>query len=92
MRKFLEFDGQDADAAFEFDDAGLEGVAGELGGFIEVAFHGNASEFGDGADAVGKAELAKAFVFLLGEAEADHATAGFERHIWDLRPATGVGF
>ena len=78
---FLEFEGEDADAVFEFDDAGFEGVVGEAGWFVEVIVHGDAGQFGDGADAVGEAELAKAFVFLLGEAEADHATAGFERHI-----------
>ncbi len=76
-------EGEGMEAVFEVGEAGLEGGAGgveEGGGFVEHVVDGGADKFGDVAEAAGEAELAETLVFLGGEAEADHARAGFGGH------------
>ena len=80
MAEFLELTTDNVEAVFEFGDAGFEGVVGDAGRVVEIRVHGGAGEFGDGANSVGKAELAEALVFLFGEAERDHTAARFNRH------------
>jgi hypothetical protein len=76
-------EGEGLEAVFEMGEAGLEGGGGGVvvGGFGEQVVDGGADEFGDVAEAAGEAELAETLVFLAGEAEADHAGAGFEGHL-----------
>lgn len=76
----FEFVGEDMNAAFEFVDARFESVFGGAFGFGEQHIDGGAGQFRNTANSASEAELAEAFVFLFGETEADHATAGFERH------------
>ena len=75
----FELEGEHLEFGFEARDARLEGGFGDGGrGLVEEVVDGDAGHFGDGADAVGEAEVTELFVFLDGEAEGDHAVAGVE--------------
>jgi len=79
-----ESGGQGGDVGFEDGDAGLDFglVRGQVFefGFAQEVVDGGPDHGGDAAVAADGAELAETFVFLVGETEADHSTAGFRVH------------
>ncbi len=75
----FEFLGEHLELGFERGDAVVEGGFGEGGGWlVDEVIDGDAGEFGEGADAVGEADVAEPFVFVDGETEGDHAVTGGE--------------